>query len=135
MITVGEYVKRILKARNMTQIDLVKEINRRHLGYNGNDVKKAKINNFLNGTWHKNYPMARRCEIALDLPKYSLIITPLISSSVPNKDAQSFLKVTTCSSFNGPHLSLSSKLVNFELQDTNVKGNINKERVLSTLFI
>lgn len=73
MITVGEYVKRILKARNMTQIDLVKEINRRHLGYNGNDVKKAKINNFLNGTWHKNYPMARRCEIALDLPKYSLI--------------------------------------------------------------
>ena len=73
MITVGEYVKKILKARNMTQIDLVKEINRRHLGYNGNDVKKTKINNFLNGTWHKNYPMARRCEIALDLPKYSLI--------------------------------------------------------------
>ena len=72
MITVGNYVRNILKQRNMRQIDLVREINRLHL-YKENEVQKQKLNNFLNGICGNNFPMARRCEIALNLPKYSLI--------------------------------------------------------------
>lgn len=56
----------------MTQVDLVREINRLHL-YKTNEVQKQKLNNFINGIGGYNFPMARRCEIALDLPKYSLI--------------------------------------------------------------
>lgn len=72
MITVGNYVRNILKQRNMRQIDLVSEINRLHL-YKENEVQKQKLNNFLNGIGGNNFLMARRCEIALNLPKYSLI--------------------------------------------------------------
>ena len=71
-ITVGEYIKNILKQRNMTQVDLVREINRLHL-YKTNEIQRQKLNNFLNGIGGNNFLMARRCEIALNLPKYSLI--------------------------------------------------------------
>ena len=72
MLNVGTYVKIILKKRNMTQMDLVRKINKLNLG-NGKELSRCHLNNFLNGTEKQTVTWARRIEIALNLPKYSLI--------------------------------------------------------------
>lgn len=69
MITVGTYVKIILKKRNMTQADLLRKMQELNL----ENVDRCHLNNFINGTSGKSYVWARRIEIALDLPDYCLI--------------------------------------------------------------
>ncbi len=56
----------------MSQMDLLRKINKLNLG-NGKNLSKCHLNNFLNGTGTESFSWARRIEIALDLPDYSLI--------------------------------------------------------------
>ena len=70
MITIGTYIKIILKKRNMSQADLLRKMQELNLG----KVDAPHLNNFINGTAPNNsYVWARRVEIALDLPEYSII--------------------------------------------------------------
>ncbi len=68
---IGTYIKLILQKKNMTQQDLVNRINELHLA-NGT-MYKNKISEMLNGQMSITTVMARKIEIALDLPKYSLV--------------------------------------------------------------
>ncbi len=71
MISVGTYVKILLKKRNMTQADLVRKI--QEVGFT-KGVNLPHINNIINGTEKTpHYSLLRKIEIALDLPEYSLI--------------------------------------------------------------
>lgn len=70
MINVGIYVKILLKRRNMTQIDLLNKMKELKLAEDKTLVKQ-KLNNAIN--IKMGYIWARRIEIALDLPEYSLI--------------------------------------------------------------
>ena len=63
-------MKRLLKKRNMTQMDLLRKM--QSLGFEG--VHKTHINNFINGTdTIIRYGLIRKIEIALDLPEFTLI--------------------------------------------------------------
>lgn len=73
MINVGEYVKILLKKRNMTQMDLLRKMNELKLGKDGKELNKQHLNNFINGTSDVTSIWAKRIEIALDLPKDSLV--------------------------------------------------------------
>lgn len=67
MISAGTYVKIILQKRGMTQQDLVDEMIKKGL----TGVYKTHISTALNV---KMFPfMARKIEIGLDLPKYTLV--------------------------------------------------------------
>lgn len=67
MIDITTYVKIILKKRNMRQADLVRAMEAKGL----KGVQREHVSEALNG---KIYPaMARKIEIGLDLPKYSLV--------------------------------------------------------------
>ncbi len=70
MITVGNYIKVILKKRNMTQKDLLDKMNKLKLG-NDIELNKQHLNNAIN--LKMTYIWARRIEIALELPQYSLV--------------------------------------------------------------
>lgn len=70
---IGQYIKLILQKKNMTQQDLVNRLNELHLSAKGGTITKHNISNILNGNLLLNYTMARRIEIALELPKYSLV--------------------------------------------------------------
>ena len=70
MITVGNYIKVILKKRNMTQKDLLDKMNKLKLG-NDIELNKQHLNNAIN--LNMTYIWARRIEIALELPQYSLV--------------------------------------------------------------
>lgn len=62
----------ILTKKNMTQQDLVNRLNELHLGENG-DITKNKISAVLNQGMGLSPYFARKIEIALDLPKYSIV--------------------------------------------------------------
>lgn len=70
MIDVGLYVKILLKKHNMTQIDLLRKMNKMNLG-NGFVLNKQHLNNAIN--IKMTFTWARRIEIALNLPEYSLV--------------------------------------------------------------
>lgn len=70
MIDVGIYVKNILNKRNMTQMDLIRKMQKLKLA-DEKTLVKQKLNNAIN--INMGYTWARRIEIALDLPEYSLI--------------------------------------------------------------
>lgn len=79
---IGTYIKLILEKKNMKQQDLVNRINELHLA-NGT-MYKNKISEMLNGQREITPVMARRFEIALDLPKYSLV--ELVSYPTNDRD-------------------------------------------------
>ena len=70
MISAGTYVKILLKKRNMTQIDLLNKMKKLKLAEDKTLVKQ-KLNNAIN--IQMGFTWARRIEIALELPKYSLV--------------------------------------------------------------
>ena len=70
---IGQYIKLILQKKNMTQQDLVNKLNELHFSAKGGTISKNNISNILNGNLPLHYTMARRIEIALELPKYSLV--------------------------------------------------------------
>lgn len=70
---IGQYIKLILQKKNMTQQDLVNKLNKLHFSAKGGIITKHNISNILNGAVPLHYTMARRIEIALELPKYSLV--------------------------------------------------------------
>ena len=70
MINAGTYVKIILKKRNMTQMELLNRMKELKLA-DEITLCKQHLNNSIN--IKMGYIWARRIEIALDLPEYSLI--------------------------------------------------------------
>ena len=70
---IGQYIKLILQKKNMTQQDLVNKLNELNFSAKGGTITKHNISNILNGAVPLHYTMARRIEIALELPKYSLV--------------------------------------------------------------
>lgn len=69
-LNVGTYVKVLLKNRNMTQADLLRKMKELKIA-DEETLVKQKLNNALN--IQMGYTWARRIEIALELPDYSLI--------------------------------------------------------------
>lgn len=70
MITAETYVKVILKKRNMKQVDLLNKMKKLKLA-DDKTLVLQKLNNAIN--IKMGYTWARRIEIALELPQYSLI--------------------------------------------------------------
>lgn len=60
---IGTYIKLILQKKNMTQQQLADKLN----------LPKQNISNMINGSKQVGSYRARKIEIALDLPKYSLV--------------------------------------------------------------
>lgn len=60
---IGTYIKLILQKKNMTQQQLADKLN----------VPKQNVSNIINGSMLIGAVRARKIEIALDLPKYSLV--------------------------------------------------------------
>ena len=60
---IGIYIKLILQKKNMTQHQLADKL----------QVPKQNVSNIINGSMQIGAVRARRIEIALDLPKYSLV--------------------------------------------------------------
>ncbi len=60
---IGTYIKLILQKKNMTQQQLADKL----------QVPKQNISNIINGSIQIGSVRARKIEIALDLPKYSLV--------------------------------------------------------------
>lgn len=73
---IGAYIKLILQKKNMTQQQLADKMN----------LPRQNISNMINGTGSKTitYIQARKIEIALDLPKYSLV--ELVGFPTNNRD-------------------------------------------------
>lgn len=70
MINAGTYVKILLKKRNMTQVQLLNKMKKLKLAED-KTLAPQKLNNAIN--IKMGYVWARRIEIALELPEYSLI--------------------------------------------------------------
>ena len=60
---IGTYIKLILQKKNMTQQQLADK----------SGIPKTHISGIINGTVNMQSLRARKIEIALDLPKYSLV--------------------------------------------------------------
>ena len=60
---IGTYIKLILQKKNMTQQQLADKLN----------IPKQNVSNIINGSVQIGSERARKIEIALDLPKYSLV--------------------------------------------------------------
>ncbi len=60
---IGTYIKLILQKKNMTQQQLADKL----------QVPKQNVSNIINGSIQIGSVRARKIEIALDLPKYSLV--------------------------------------------------------------
>lgn len=62
---IGTYIKLILQKKNMTQQQLADKMN----------LPRQNVSNMINGTGSKTITciQARKIEIALNLPKYSLV--------------------------------------------------------------
>lgn len=71
-MTIGTYIRIILKKKGLSQQDLVDLMNKKGL-CTGKQVHKQHISNYLNSIAKITPTMARKMEIALDLPKYSLV--------------------------------------------------------------
>ena len=70
---IGTYIKLILIKKNMTQQALVDRLNKLGLTNNNEIVRKHTISDIVNGKLTISPFMARRLEIALDMPKYSIV--------------------------------------------------------------
>lgn len=70
---IGTYIKLILIKKNMTQQALVDRLNELGLTNNNEIVRKHTISDIVNGKLTISPFMARRLEIALDMPKYSIV--------------------------------------------------------------
>lgn len=68
----GNYVRRILIERNMTQTDLLRRMKKLKLAKEKTLVIQ-KLNNWINNIDDSKYVWARRIEIALELPDYILV--------------------------------------------------------------
>ncbi len=70
MIRVEDYVKDLLKRKNITQTQLLNKMKKLKLADNKTLVKQ-KLNNAIN--IKMGYTWARRIEVALELPDYCLV--------------------------------------------------------------
>lgn len=70
---IGTYLKLVLTKKNMTQQALVDKLNELGLTDNNEIVRKHTISDIVNGKLTISPFMARRLEIALDMPKYSIV--------------------------------------------------------------
>lgn len=70
MITAETYVKVILKKKNISQAELLRRMKKLKIA-DDKTLVKQKLNNAIN--LHMGYTWARRIELALDLPEYSLV--------------------------------------------------------------
>lgn len=70
---IGTYLKLVLTKKNMTQQALVDKLNELGLTDNNEIVRKHTISDIVNGRLTISPFMARRLEIALDMPKYSIV--------------------------------------------------------------
>lgn len=70
---IGTYIKLILIKKNMTQQALVDRLNELGLVKENATVRKHTISDIINGKIGMSPYMARRIEIALDVPKYSIV--------------------------------------------------------------
>lgn len=70
MVSAEAYVRNILKKRNIRQVDLLNKMKELKLGEEKTLVK-SKLNNAIHTKMC--YTWARRIEIALDLPEYSIV--------------------------------------------------------------
>ena len=70
---IGEYIKLILEKKKITQQELVNRLNKINLNVNGGKFTRFYISNFLTGTRPVTPAMARLIELALKLPKYSIV--------------------------------------------------------------
>lgn len=70
---IGTYIKLVLTKKNMTQQALVDRLNELGLTNNNEIVRKHTISDIVNGKLTISPFMARRLEIALDMPKYSIV--------------------------------------------------------------
>lgn len=70
---IGTYIKLILIKKNMTQQALVDRLNELGLVKENESVRKHTISDIINGKLTISPFMARRLEIALDMPKYSIV--------------------------------------------------------------
>lgn len=70
---IGEYIKLILEKKKITQQELVNRLNKINLNVNGGKFTRFYISNCLTGTRPVTPAMARLIELALKLPKYSIV--------------------------------------------------------------
>lgn len=70
MVSAETYVRVLLKKRNIRQVDLLNKMKELKLA-DDRTLVKSKLNNAINTKM--GYTWARRIEIALDLPEYSLV--------------------------------------------------------------
>lgn len=70
---IGTYIKLILTKKNLTQQYLVDRLNELGLVERNEIVRKHTISDIVNGKQTISPFMARKIEIALDLPKYSMV--------------------------------------------------------------
>lgn len=70
MISAETYVKVLLKRRNIKQVELLQKMKELKLA-DSKTLAIQKLNNAIN--IKMGYTWARRIEIALELPKYSLV--------------------------------------------------------------
>ena len=68
----GDYVRRILKERNMTQADLIRKMREMKLS-SDKTLQLQKLNNWINSAEGQKYTWARRIELALGLEDYVLV--------------------------------------------------------------
>ncbi len=74
MFKVSEYVKVILRKKNMTNMDLVRAINKveEQAGLSSRVVKQ-NVTNYLNGYFEWGYEFTRKVEVALGLKDKTLL--------------------------------------------------------------
>lgn len=70
VINVETYVRVLLKKNNIKQVDLLNKMKELKLA-DDKTLVRSKLNNAINTKM--GYTWARRIEIALDLPKYSIV--------------------------------------------------------------
>ena len=72
-MTANEFLKIILKKKNLKQAQVLREMNKRNMGDDGVPMNRQHISNILNGIRPLSPYMARKFEIVLGLEKYSLV--------------------------------------------------------------
>jgi len=74
MLTISNYIKMILKKKNMSNMDLVRAINKieEASGVSERTVKQ-NVTNYLNGYFNYGYDTVRKVELALKLDDKALM--------------------------------------------------------------
>lgn len=91
MLNVNDYIKLLLKKKNWTNKKLCEEINKIESKLGDSRTTKQNITNYLNGNHDMRPKWLAKVEVALSLPKGTLInmVAPPLS-----KEAQKELKET-----------------------------------------